>query len=166
MSSWTPFNYNHECPFHSHSTSAQTRNNSHHGRKYMCTISKWGGPGGLMLSVSPPQFACWIDAFPQPWLCWLSLIISNPIWLQSFSLHPSPLGWGPDILPSFDRLVNGSWTLLPMSSCYSRGFHYISLETTVASISWLLVYPDAYGLLWLGSHPADWISLDSHPCWT
>lgn len=93
MSSWTPFNYNHECPFHSHSTSAQTRNNSHHGRKYMCTISKWGGPGGLMLSVSPPQFACWIDAFPQPWLCWLNLCIHPDICFGFRSSFQTPSGY-------------------------------------------------------------------------
>lgn len=62
-------------------------------------------------------------------LLWFSPIISKPIWIQSFSLHPSPLGWDPDILPSFDRFVNGAWALLPGPSCYSRRFCYISLET-------------------------------------
>lgn len=151
MSSWAPFNANHKCPFHSDSTSTKIRNSSHYGRKYNCIISKWKGPGVHMLPESPSLFAYWINAFPLTlvvWvesmyiyrhLFWFSLIISKPIWMESFSLHLSPLGWSSDILPSFDRLVNGGWALLPGPSRYSRRFCYVSFETTVPSISWLLV---------------------------
>lgn len=56
--------------------------------------------------LSPSLLLCWLN--PSRHLLWFSLIISKPIWIENFSLHPSSLGWGPDILSSFDRLVKGA----------------------------------------------------------
>lgn len=92
------------------STSTKTRNNSHYGRKYICSISNWRGPGSTCFLLHLHHFPTESMFFPSPQLCWLNLYISRhllwfsllilkPIWIESFSLHPSPLGWGPDILP-------------------------------------------------------------------
>lgn len=152
MSSWAPLSYNHksQMPFHSDSTSTQKRNYSHHGRKYISTISEWKGPGVHMLPVCFPPFAYWISAFPTPLLCWLNLCIYPDICFGFFSSFHSPCAYkafpctqahlaGTLTSSLFWQAVNGAWALLPGPSCYLRRFCYTSLETTLPSISWLLV---------------------------
>lgn len=120
----------------------------------------------LLNQCSSPLPSCvgWICVYIQT-----SALVFSPHFKthldRELFLAPKPTWLGSWHSAYSDRLVNEGWALLPGSSRYSRRFCYISLETTVPSISWLLVQPDAYGLLWLCSHPEDWIPLDSHTCW-
>lgn len=93
LSSWTPLNYNPKSPFHLDSTSIKTRNNSHHERKYICTISKCRRPWVPHTSVSPLPLAYWVSALPLTPVVLANLCIYPDICFGFLSPFKTPSGY-------------------------------------------------------------------------